>query len=111
MCFYPLGADDLTGLDEFEGMSNQVNFGFWNSQAVAVETLCFHQAVHFLDHEWVVQRSDQLNMSMMARTVIARQTTSLATGYWVERRNSHSSVVQAAHVWIVEVVESLCVGD
>jgi hypothetical protein len=47
--FDPLGSDDLAGLDELERMRVDGELCVGNAEAMAVEALCLHEAVHVLN--------------------------------------------------------------
>ena len=82
-----------------------------DSQLVTVEALCLHKPVELLDHKRVVNRSDQLNVTVMARAEVGCQSTCWTATIAIKWRHAHSLVMQTLSLWVIEVVESLCTFD
>lgn len=91
-----LRADHLASLDQLEGALKYADLGRVYAQTMAVEALRLEQAIHFSDHEWVVERTHQFDMAMVTRAEVRRLTAGAARFVPVaEGRHAHLLVVQA----------------
>ena len=104
-------ANNLSSFDQFQRINKDVDLRPIDSQFVAVEALGLHKAIEFLYHEWIVDWSHQLNMSVMADTIIGGEATGGTCTRPIKRRHSHPLVMETIGIWNVQMVEGLQVVD
>lgn len=79
------GLDHFTCLQKFEGAYVGLLLAGWDSEAMASKALCLEQFVGILEQEWIIDRSCELDVANMPRTVVHSEAAGGTRRFVIER--------------------------